>query len=71
MSATFPTGNTPGGGGLSMNEGPKIIEVPHQNQQVLDALMALTGQNFSFDHRAWSYWHASQTKQVNLDARRD
>ena len=71
MSARFPTGNTPGGTGLSMNDGPKIISVPHKNQQVLDALTALTGQNFDFDERAWAYWYAAQKKRVKLDARRD
>ena len=42
MSATFPTGNTPGGGGLSINNGPRIYNVRHQNQQVHGALVALT-----------------------------
>jgi hypothetical protein len=71
MTARFPTGNSPGGTGLAMNDGPKIISRALQNQAVLDALVALTGQNFSFDQRAWTYWHASQKKAVNLDARRD
>jgi hypothetical protein len=71
MSARFPTGNTPGGTGLAMNDGPKIISVPLTNQPVLDALVALTGQNFSFDQQAWTYWYAAQRKPANLDARRD
>lgn len=70
-TATFPTGNTPGGPTLALNEGPKIIEYPHKNQQVLDALTALTGQNFDFNQRAWWYWYAAQKKQANPDARRD
>jgi hypothetical protein len=71
MSATFPTGNTPGGGGLSMNDGPRIYNIPHENQQVHDALVALTGQDFAFVQPAWSHWYAAQKKQGNLDARRD
>lgn len=70
MSATFPTGNTPGGGGLAMNQKPKIVSVQHRNQAVLDALVALTGQNFDFNPRVWADWHASQKQRVKLDARR-
>ena len=32
------------------------------NQAVLDALVALTGQNFNFDKQAWKYWYAAQKK---------
>jgi hypothetical protein len=71
MSLRFPTGNTPGGIGLAMNDGPKIVSRALQNQSVLDALVALTGQNFRFDQRAWAYWHAAQRKPAQLDARRD
>jgi len=39
---------------------------------VLDALTALTGQNFNFDKQAWKYWYAAQKKTPDsLDARRD
>jgi hypothetical protein len=54
-----------------MNEGPKIVNVPHNNAAVLDALVALTGQHFGFDEPAWANWHAAQKKPVELDARRD
>ena len=73
MTTTFGTG--PGGsgapGGLSVGGGSKIISRPIANQNVLDALILLTGQNFSFDQRSWRYWHAAQRAQDNLDARRD
>ena len=71
MSATFPTGNTPGGGGLAMNQRPKIVNLPRNNQKVLDALVALTGQHFSFNQQAWRHWLSSQKQHAKLDARRD
>ncbi len=70
-SASFPTGGTPGGGGLSVGSAPKIIKRAFQNQAVLDALASLTRQNFEFDQKAWKNWHASQQKRETLDARRD
>ena len=70
-SATFPTGNTPGGGGLALNQGPKIVNYQHNNQKVLDALVALTGQHFSFNQEAWYHWLSAQKQHVELDARRD
>lgn len=75
MSATFGKGpggtGAPGGSGLSMGGGQKIVSIPRRNQPVLDALVALTGQNFSFEERTWKYWYASQKQRVELDARRD
>ncbi len=44
---------------------------PIPNQAVLDALVAMTGQNFNFDKQAWRYWYAAQKKPPpKLDARR-
>ncbi len=71
ITTGFSSGGGSGGTGLSMNNRPKIIKVPHQNQPVLDALIALTGRNFQFNQKAWTNWHASQKKPVQLDARRD
>lgn len=68
MTTTFG-GN--GGGGLSMGGGTKIITRHLANQNVLDALVVLTRQNFSFDQRAWKYWHATQQQRAHLDGRRD
>jgi hypothetical protein len=42
-----------------------------QNQEVLDALAAITGQNFSFDQRAWKTWFAGQNTTQAIDARRN
>ena len=35
----------------------------------LDALIGITGQNFSFDQQAWKYWYASQKKRETFDVR--
>jgi len=70
-SASFPTGGSAGGGGLSMGGKPKIITRQFRNQPVLDALVSLSGQNFNFDQRAWRYWYESQRERIELDARRD
>jgi hypothetical protein len=72
MSATFPTGNTPGGGGLAMNPKPTVIRQDIRNQAVLDVLVLTTKKNFNFDEQAWHTWHATQRKSKPLpDARRD
>ncbi len=71
MSMSFPTGGTSGGGGISMNPQPKVIRKQMRNSAVLEALVGLTGQNFSYDQRAWESWHASQRRRDRVDARRD
>jgi len=38
---------------------------------VLDALTAITGQNFGFNQAAWRRWYAAQKKPETIDARRD
>jgi hypothetical protein len=75
MSASF--GTRPGGGfgngGLNMGGGgPEIVKKTLTNQDVLDALVSLTGgTNFNYDAAAWRYWYARQKKTPTLDARRD
>jgi hypothetical protein len=71
MSATFPTRGSPGGGGIGFNQQPKIVSVRLENQAVLDALAVITGQNFSFDQRAWKTWYRAQGKSPQIDARRN
>ena len=71
-SMTTSFGNGPGGGGLSMGGGPKIVSQQFANQPVLDALTAITGQNSGFNQAAWRHWYASQKKpETTIDARRD
>jgi hypothetical protein len=71
MNASFGSGGSGGGTGLSMNEKPKIVSQQFANQPVLDALVAVTGQNFTFDKSAWRRWFAAQKKPETIDARRD
>ena len=51
-SATF----TPAGGGLALGGGPKPTLVAVRNDRVLEALVALTGQNFEWEAAAWRAW---------------
>ncbi|MGD0517460.1 MAG: hypothetical protein ABSA26_08000 [Thermoguttaceae bacterium] len=67
MSTSFGSG----GGGMSVGGGPKIISKQFANQAVLDALTAITGQNFAFDQAAWKRWFTAQKKPETIDARRD
>lgn len=65
-SATF----TPSGGGLSMGGGPKRGKTRVQNQQVLEALVTLTGANYHWDEAAWRAWLAGRQAPPELDLRR-
>jgi hypothetical protein len=62
-------------GGTSMGMGgggPKVVSMPVKNQAVLDALVAITGQNFGFEPKLWKNWAAAQKKPADtLDARRN
>lgn len=73
MSSTF--GKGPGGGGVGMGtgSGPKFFIRQVQNPEVLDALVALTGQAaLGFDVPAWRAWLAAQKKTAPTpDIRRD
>ena len=51
---------TPAGGGLSMGGGPKPVAVMVRNDGVLEALVALTDQNFAWDAAAWRRWLAAK-----------
>jgi hypothetical protein len=55
---------------MSVGGGSKEVHLWIENQEVLRALVALTGENFEFDQRAWKSWYASQRKPVTLDVRR-
>ena len=58
MSTTF--NKKGGGGGMSMNQQPQTIRETLENPDVLDALVAITGQSFGYDQRAWSTWYSNQ-----------
>jgi len=77
MSATFGKGpggaGAPGGTGMSFGGGPKMVKIPVQNQEVLDALAKITGVNYQFNVAAWKSWYAQQRKNqqpTSGDARR-
>ena len=59
MNAAFNRNGGPGGG-LNMNAKPKTIQRLVQCRGVLDALVAITGQNFGYDPRAWQTWYKNQ-----------
>lgn len=66
-SATF----TPSGGGLSMGGGPKPTVVAARNDRVLEALIALTGENFEWNASLWREWLiARQAPSPDYDPRR-
>ncbi len=55
--------------GVIINQPPNLMPAPpkyitvsrvHQNAEVLSALQKITGQNFGFDERSWTLWHAAQ-----------
>jgi hypothetical protein len=60
---------------FSTGENKQVIRRTVPNSDVLTALVRLTdGVNFSFDQRAWRYWHAAEKQQPNTqlrNARRD
>jgi len=60
--------------GFSAGGETKVIPVTVTNQDVLQALIALSGgANFGFDERAWQYWLANEDTMTapRIDSRRD
>lgn len=72
-SATFGTGQNAGAmpGFTFGNQAPEIVTQKLTNPAVLDALVAITSQNFDFDTQAWRTWFNAQKKPATMDARRD
>ncbi len=73
-SATF--GNSPGSGGPGGfsfgGSGTETKKIDHENRDVLQALVDMTGgTSFNYDVKAWKYWFVAQKKPATLDARRD
>ncbi len=60
-------------GGMSFSKGdPEIIRnETMENPGVLGALVAITGQNFSYDKAAWLAWYEQNYTSFNGDLRRD
>ena len=71
MNAAFNKNGGPGGG-IAMNQKPRTIAHDLQNQDVLDALVAITGQNFGYDQRAWKTWYMNQkAKGAPVEAKKN
>jgi len=70
-SSPFPRSGTE----FSTGEKQQVVRRTVPNGDVLTALVRLTnGVNFSFDQRAWRYWHAAEKQQPDTqlrNARRD
>jgi hypothetical protein len=61
------------GGSFSMTRGGRVTNRQSLNQEVLQALVSLTGVSFSFDQQAWRNWHGLQQRhqrQTSANARR-
>lgn len=74
LGSTSATFGGPGGGGFNFGTPqPKIITEFYKNQNVLDALVRLTGGvSFGYEVASWKNWRASQKKAQSLsNARRD
>ena len=71
MTTTFVSPNSTGtggafplGSGISTGRSGKVLHQDMANQDVLAALVKLTGGvNFSFDQTAWKYWHNAKRQQ--------
>jgi hypothetical protein len=64
-------GGTGGGSFQFGGQQPKEVVQLFKNEDVLDALVKLSGVNFSFNVPAWKRWFASQKKAQSLNGRRD
>ena len=62
-----------GGAGLSSGGGPKVVQRSMRNDEVLAALVKLTGKDFDYDVEGWKDWLATtkQEKQPAVNPRRD
>ncbi len=65
LEAQWRTGQLPQGF-IVVNSTPSvmrdtIVSVQHDNLEVLEALVELTGENFGFDERRWQAWWLEQT----------
>jgi hypothetical protein len=63
-----------GGTGLTVGDGSQTYDRPMPNEDVLNALVTLSGgTSFGYDQRAWRYWLAAQRQLAapRLNSRRD
>ena len=67
INPTFGTG----GGGLNVGGGPKLVKHKKRNDEVLAALVELTGINLNFDRQRWLDWYGSRQTPDDINLRRD
>jgi hypothetical protein len=65
-----PTGASIGGGGASGGPTPRLVQIVHYNDEVLAALVKLTGNNFGYEIPKWNEWMATSFKLEPKPARR-
>jgi hypothetical protein len=41
---------------------PKLVPIQYRNEEVLNALVKLTGMNFGYDMNSWKQWLSSSFK---------
>lgn len=58
-------------GGLNVGGGPKKIVKNLQNKSVLEALVALTEQNYQYSKNDWKRWYIGQQDLGDINLRRD
>lgn len=57
---------------ITVGDGRQVVEQAIANQDVLSALVTLTGGvDYHFDREAWRSWYESQKQTVAFNARRD
>ena len=64
-------GSAGGLNGFSAGSSTKIYTQQAQNMRVLEALVALTNQNFQFNVDHWKLWLQQQKSPTSLGSRRD
>jgi hypothetical protein len=66
--AAIAPGSPLGGTSFSAGDETKVIPVTVTNQQVLEALIRLSGgANFGFDQQAWRFWLAAENRKAVPD----
>ena len=75
-ATSVPSGPGPGssigggGGGASGGPTPRMVQIENRNDEVLAALVKLTGQNFGYDIPTWKQWMATSFKVESKPSRR-
>jgi hypothetical protein len=59
-----------GSGGNSPGPVPKLVPIEYRNDEVLNALIKLTGRNFGYDMATWKQWLSSSFKVETPPTRR-